>query len=180
VNLPGIYHPRSVLMVKAFYFLSDVDEYCSPTLVVPGSHRFPMEWVFPKVEQAEDMPGAVAFTGKAGDAYIFNGRMYHSSSPHRGGPRRKMLIVNYGHFWMRVFRGYEPSEAAKAKANCEIKRQILGISDRDPYMSRTGVPADATVEELLAQVDPPAREPGANVYPRDYAVRRAGVMGMRE
>jgi ectoine hydroxylase-related dioxygenase (phytanoyl-CoA dioxygenase family) len=149
VGVRGIYHPRSTVMVKTFTLLSDVDEKSGATYAIPGSHRFPMDWKFPKVQEPEDMPGWVPFSGKAGDVWVFNGRCYHSASHHRGDRRREVLIVNYGHSWMKVFDGYEPSTAVKAKADGMMKRQILGMGKSWGHT----VPADASFDELLKPSD---------------------------
>src|SRR5205823_5708603 len=44
VGMGGVYHPQSVMMVKAFFLLSDVDENSGGTAMVPGSHRFPLDF----------------------------------------------------------------------------------------------------------------------------------------
>lgn len=132
VGMHGVYHPRSILMVKVFYLLSDVDENSGGTAMVPGSHRFPQDFSFPKVEDPRQMPGAVQMTGKAGDAYLFNGRTYHCAVNNDSDRPRKVLIYNYGHFWMKVWQGYEPSARliAEAKASGDpVRMQLLGIGE---------------------------------------------------
>jgi hypothetical protein len=42
---------------------------------------------------------------------------------------RKVLIYNYGHFWMKVWPGYEPSERLRGAAQTEVRRQLLGLGD---------------------------------------------------
>jgi hypothetical protein len=124
VGMPGVFHPRSLLMVKVFYLLTDVDAAMGPTQMVPGSHRW------------EDSPGplepVVTMTGNAGDAYLFNGRVYHRAANNTSDRWRKVLIYNYGHFWMKIWQGYEPSarllDEAKASGDA-VRRQLLGIGD---------------------------------------------------
>src|SRR6266542_346173 len=79
VGMAGVSHPRSVLMVKVFYLLTDVSTEGGGTAILPGS--------------------------------------------------RRILIYNYGHFWMKIWQGYEPSEALKAKATTPVMKQLLGIGD---------------------------------------------------
>lgn len=132
VGLAGVYHPRSVMMVKVFYLLSDVDANSGGTAMVPGSHRFPMDFKFPDVKDPREMPGAVQMTGKAGDAYLFNGRTYHCAVNNDSDRPRRVLIYNYGHFYMKVWQGYEPSERLirEAKASGDpVRMQLLGIGD---------------------------------------------------
>ena len=132
VGLPGVYHPRSLVMVKVFYLLTDVNANSGGTAMVPGSHRFPMDFRFPEVADPREMPGAIQMTGKAGDAYLFNGRTYHCAVNNESDHPRKVLIYNYGHFWMKVWQGYEPSARliADAKASGDpVRMQLLGIGD---------------------------------------------------
>jgi hypothetical protein len=132
VGMGGIYHPRSIVMVKVFFLLSDVDADSGGTAMVPGSHRFPLDWKFPDVGDPREMPGAVQMTGRAGDAYLFNGRTYHCAVNNNSDCVRRVLIYNYGHFWMKIWQGYEPSErlVADAKASGDpVRMQLLGIGD---------------------------------------------------
>ena len=74
------------------------------------------------------MPGAIQMTGKAGDAYLFNGRTYHCAVNNESDNPRRVLIYNYGHFWMKIWQGYEPSPrllsptpkrpATRCESNC--------------------------------------------------------------
>jgi len=130
-GMPGVFHPLSTLMVKVFYFLTDVDEENGPTMVIPGSHKFPDDYPFPEIEDPKAMPGAVAITGRAGDAYFFHGRVYHAAAHNESSRYRRVLIYNYGHTWMKIWQGYEPSETVRAKADTQLKRQLLGMTD--PY-----------------------------------------------
>jgi ectoine hydroxylase-related dioxygenase (phytanoyl-CoA dioxygenase family) len=134
VGMQGVYHPRSVMMVKAFFLLSDVDADSGGTAMVPGSHRFPVDFKFPQVDDPRQMPGAVQMTGKAGTAYLFNGRTYHCAVNNNSDRPRRVLIYNYGHFWMKIWAGYEPSQRlreAATQSGDPVRKQLLGIGD--PY-----------------------------------------------
>jgi ectoine hydroxylase-related dioxygenase (phytanoyl-CoA dioxygenase family) len=131
VGLRGVYHPRSVLMVKVFYLLTDVAPESGATAVLPGSHRFPMDFKLPQVENPGAMPGHARTAFPAGTAWLFNGRTYHAALDNNTDQPRRVLIYNYGHFWMKIWQGYEPSEALKAKAATPEMKQLLGIGD--PY-----------------------------------------------
>jgi phytanoyl-CoA hydroxylase len=143
VGMGHIYHPRSTLMVKVFYLLTDVPEGGGGTAILPGSHRFPLDFAYPKVENPDAMPGAVCMTYPAGTAYLFNGRCYHAALNNRTEVTRRVLIYNYGHFWMKIWQGYEPSEALKAKAKTRVMRQLLGIGDA----YGTSLAGDSSLEE---------------------------------
>jgi phytanoyl-CoA hydroxylase len=127
VGMPGVYHPRSVMMVKLFFLLEDVSEDGGCTLFLPGSHRYPMDFPLPKVETPTDMPGHVKMAHPAGTAYFFNGRCYHAATPNNSDRARRVLIYNYGHHWMRIWPGYEPSPTLQAKATTEMRKQLLGL-----------------------------------------------------
>lgn len=130
VGLPGVYHPLSVMMVKVFFLLTDVNADSGGTAMVPGSHRLPMDFQYPEVGDPKNMPGAVQMSGKAGTAYLFNGRVYHAAVNNDSDHPRKVLIYNYGHHWMKIWPGYEPSAKLLAWAketNDPVKMQLLGL-----------------------------------------------------
>jgi ectoine hydroxylase-related dioxygenase (phytanoyl-CoA dioxygenase family) len=134
VGLRGVYHPLSVLMVKVFYLLSDVNADSGGTAMIPGSHRLPMDFAFPAVDDPKQMPGAVQMTGRAGTAYLFNGRVYHCAVNNESDHTRRVLIYNYGHLWMKVWPLYEPSERLLQEARASgdpVRMQLLGIGH--PY-----------------------------------------------
>lgn len=130
VGLAGVYHPMSVMMVKVFFLLTDVNADSGGTAMVPGSHRFPMDFKFPQVASPKDMPGAVQMSGKAGTAYLFNGRTYHAAVNNDSDQPRKVLIYNYGHHWMKIWPGYEPSQRLQdwaQQSGDPARMQVLGM-----------------------------------------------------
>jgi len=127
VGMPGVYHPRSVMMVKLFFLLEDVAENGGCTLFLPGSHRYPLDFPLPRVQQPTDMPGHVKMSHPAGTAYFFNGRCYHAATDNDSDTPRRVLIYNYGHHWMKIWPGYEPSAELLAKAQTPVRRQLLGM-----------------------------------------------------
>jgi len=129
VGMERVYHPRSVLMVKVFWLLSDVAPDGGATALLPGSHRYPPEFTLPRPEIPERMPGHVRMAHPAGTAWLFNGRVYHAALSNRSPTPRRVLIYNYGHFWMKIWPGYEPSERLLREARTPVRRQLLGIGD---------------------------------------------------
>ncbi len=129
VGMPGVYHPRLVLMVKVFFLLSDVSPEGGGTAILPGSHRFPLDFQLPHVQDPAAMPGHAKMAFPAGTAWLFNGRMYHAALNNDSDQTRRVLIYNYGHFWMKIWQGYEPSAALKSRATTHVLRQLLGIGD---------------------------------------------------
>lgn len=136
----GVDLPRSLLMVRVMIALDDVAADGGATLVLPGSHRWGAEVRLPPVAVPEEMPGAVALACAAGTAYLFNGHLRHSPGTNRGARTRRMLLYNYGHKWMRMWRGHEPSERLRRAATTPMRRQLLGLTP--PYR---GPDADPTV-----------------------------------
>ncbi len=134
VGMPGVYHPRSTIMVKLFFLLDDVAENGGCTLFLPGSHRFPMDFPLPRVEFPTDLPCHVKMAFPAGTAYLFNGRCYHAATPNDSDRARRVLIYNYGHHWMKIWPGYEPSESLQARAHSAVRKQLLGLGPA--YMTR--------------------------------------------
>lgn len=131
VGMPSVYHPLSTLMVKVFFLLSDVPPGGGGTAIIPGSHRFPMDFRLPQVANPDDMPGHVRMEHPAGTAYLFHCRIYHAALNNNTNETRRVLIYNYGHSWMKFWQGYEPSETLKATAKTRVMRQLLGMAD--PY-----------------------------------------------
>jgi len=148
-NMPAVDHPRSLLMVKVFYVLEDIPEDGGATLVLPGSHRTPLEPEMPNAEAPEDLPGAVRMALPAGSAYLITGRTYHSAGNNRSDRYRHLLIYTYGHKWMRMWDEYRPSAALAAQARTPMRQQLLGLTD--PY----GPAVDDPVPPLFPTVETP-------------------------
>jgi len=130
-GFPSIYHPRSRLMVKVFYVLEDIPHDGGGTVFLPGSHCFSPDLKLPNTEIPEDMPNAIRMDLPAGSAYLMHGRLYHSVGNNLSNLRRKLLIYTYGHKWMRVWGGYEPSDSLISQATTPMLRQLMGLTD--PY-----------------------------------------------
>lgn len=130
-RVPGVHHAGSTMMVRAMIALDDIPEDGGATLVLPGTHRQPDGTPIPRVATPEDMPGAVALTCKAGTAYFFNGNLVHSPGTNRSAATRRVLLFNYGHKWMRMWAGHEPSARLAASASTPLRRQLLGLTP--PY-----------------------------------------------
>jgi ectoine hydroxylase-related dioxygenase (phytanoyl-CoA dioxygenase family) len=130
-RVPGVHHAGSTMMVRLMIALSDIGEDGGATLVLPGTHRQPDDTPIPRVASPEDMPGAVRLACRAGSAYFFHGNVVHSPGTNRGAATRRVLLYNYGHKWMRIWRGHEPSPRLAAAAATPMRRQLLGLTP--PY-----------------------------------------------
>ncbi len=132
-RVPGVNHAGSTMMIRAMYALTDIAADGGATLVLPGTHRQADDTPVPQVSVPEEMPGAVALTCRAGDAYFFNGNLVHAPGNNRSaeGVTRRVLLYNYGHKWMRMWSGHEPSPQLAAAAGSPLRRQLLGLTP--PY-----------------------------------------------
>jgi ectoine hydroxylase-related dioxygenase (phytanoyl-CoA dioxygenase family) len=127
----GVNHAGSTMMVRLMIALEDVGWDGGATLILPGTHRQPDDTPIPRVATPEDMPGAVRLTCRAGTAYFFHGNVVHSPGTNRGAVTRRVLLYNYGHKWMRIWKGHEPSPRLAAAARTPMRRQLLGLTP--PY-----------------------------------------------
>lgn len=127
---PGVHHPRSRLMVKVFYVLQDIPWNGGATVVLPGSHAFPMGKL-PNPDVPEDLPGSLRLALPAGAAYVMAGRTWHCAGNNLSDLPRRLLIYNFGHKWMKPWDGYEPSDQVLAQATTPLRLQLLGKTD--PY-----------------------------------------------
>jgi hypothetical protein len=129
-GFPGIHHPMSRLMIKVFFVLQDIPHDGGGTVMLPGSHRFPTGRPV-NTEVPEDMPNGVRMALPAGAAYLMAGRTYHCVGNNLSDRPRRLLIYTYGHKWMRIWDGYEPSPKLAAQATTPMLAQLLGLTD--PY-----------------------------------------------
>jgi Phytanoyl-CoA dioxygenase (PhyH) len=127
----GVHHAGSLMMIRAMIALSDIAPDGGATLVLPGTHRQSDDTPIPAVPTPEEMPGAVPLACAAGAAYFFNGNLLHAPSSNRSTVTRRVLLYNYGHKWMRMWRGHEPSPRLAAAARTPMRRQLLGLTP--PY-----------------------------------------------
>lgn len=127
----GVHHAGSTMMVRAMWALDDIGPDGGATLILPGTHRQPDDTPIPRVASPEEMPGAVRLTCRAGAVYFFHGNVVHSPGTNRGTAARRVLLYNYGHKWMRIWKGHEPSARLIAQARTPMRRQLLGLTP--PY-----------------------------------------------
>ena len=110
-----VVHPR--VSVKVAYFLTDLPEAGGGNLcVVPGSHR----------TAAPDPNAAIEITARAGDALLFDRRLWHSASSNHSAATRIVLFYGYSYRWLRPKSALDLPEIA---ARCgPIRRQLLGAA----------------------------------------------------
>ena len=122
------------LTVSLILALEDVDEVVGATRVVPGSHRWTDYERSP--EPAESIPATLL----AGDALIYNGRVFHGGGANQTVDRwRWALHLSFVVGWLT------PEEAASQiypaslieHRSPRVKR-LLGMSSFNPYPGRGG------------------------------------------
>src|SRR5438067_197772 len=88
------------LLSKLAYWLTDQTELHRGALrFVPGSHRLTGRPA--QADGAVDPYDAVEIRAKAGDAVLFEQRMWHAVGPNLSEMTRKSLFFGYGYRWLR-------------------------------------------------------------------------------
>lgn len=114
-------HPR--VSVKVGYFLTDLPRAGMGNLsVVPGSHQ----WGRPDHGLLDTPDGAVEVTAGAGDAIVFDRRLWHAASTNRSGVTRVFVTYGYAYRWLRPKSAMDVASLSEA---CDpIRRQLLGAA----------------------------------------------------
>ena len=122
---PSAGGPQSRLSLKIGYFLRDLLEPNMGSLgVVPGSHL--IEDPIPWKDDEPNPEGAVELKVHAGDAVIFENRLYHAGYPNHSDQTRVVLYYGYGYRWLKPI-DYQGSMPDDVLAKCSpIGRQLLG------------------------------------------------------
>jgi ectoine hydroxylase-related dioxygenase (phytanoyl-CoA dioxygenase family) len=113
--------------VKICYCLTDFHEPRSGmTLLARGSHKRTKPL---SVKQGEVDPSdleVVDLKVNAGDAFLFENRLFHTAAPNLGDRCSKVVLYGYSYRWMKTETYLEiPNERQLVKAN-PVTRQLLG------------------------------------------------------
>ena len=116
-----MHHP--MVSLKVGYFLTDVSAPGMGNLcVAPGSHRL-ANGAFAVGEDGQPA-GAIEVLASAGDAIVFDRRIWHSASSNRSVAARKFLTMGYAYRWL------QPKSAMRLEHLYDtvdpIRRQLLG------------------------------------------------------
>lgn len=129
------------LQFKVQYFLTDVStENSGNLIVVPGSHRLPLDPNGVSHEEAVER-GAIQVLARAGDAIIFPWTIWHGVAPNRSGRVRKTALMRYGQLWCRSVDYISPSSATLGRLTLR-QRRLLGDLGPDPHPSDYYRPSD--------------------------------------
>ena len=119
--------PRLALKV-GFYLTDCPDPSYGMTLFAPGSHKLQEPLSIPP--GAIDPPGAAQPKMEAGDAVIFENRLWHAGGLNHSGVTRKVVMLQYAFRWIKAV-DYVPQELSAPDDYSETERQLLGLRDMD-------------------------------------------------
>ena len=116
--------------IKVGYCLTDFPEPQSGfTLFAPGSHLLPTP--LPIRKGAVDPDNAVDLCLKAGDAFLFENRVFHTAAPNLSTRTSKVIIIGYSYRWMGGIRDnmkvVQPNDEVLDQVD-DIGKQLLGVS----------------------------------------------------
>jgi ectoine hydroxylase len=115
--------PQPRISVKVGYFLTDLPEPRMGNLaVVPGSHLRGA----PEVEPGSQPPGATELTVAAGDAVLFDRRLWHAASTNVSVRTRIFVTYGYSYRWLRPKSAMHHEELFARVS--PIRRQLLGYA----------------------------------------------------
>jgi ectoine hydroxylase-related dioxygenase (phytanoyl-CoA dioxygenase family) len=115
-------HPR--LSVKVAYWLTDLNAPGQGAMqVVPGSHR--LTGPLPINPQAGHPFGAMEIHAAAGDALLFEQRLWHAAAPNITTSPRICLFYAYGFRWLRP-TDYRDVPDALMQQLPPTRQQLLG------------------------------------------------------
>lgn len=121
MNLDLETDPQPRISVKVGYFLTDLPAPGMGNLcVVPGSHGRGR----PALDAGEQPEGAIEVLAAAGDAIVFDRRLWHSASTNVSPVTREFVTVGYSHRWLRPKSDMALDELLPSLS--PVRRQLLG------------------------------------------------------
>lgn len=115
--------PQPRVSVKVGYFVTDLPEPGMGNLcVVAGSHGQGR----PSLSMGEQPEGAIEVTAAAGDAILFDRRLWHSASTNHSDRTRVFLTVGYSYRWLRPKSAMDLGDVLDALP--PVRRQLLGAT----------------------------------------------------
>lgn len=162
------------LNTKVLVYLTDVGRDDGCTACVPGSHLWdhaPDHLVYKgmggggsqatKVRDQRDMPGMVAAEVKAGSAFLFNTRLWHTTLPNTGDRDRWCVLTLYCPFYQKqpgvTVEAAVALEAAN-QLNTPERRQLFGLepmTGANGYKRLAQHNGDDTDDRMFKGVRPP-------------------------
>jgi Phytanoyl-CoA dioxygenase (PhyH) len=119
---------RGYYVCTAIWMIDDFTRANGATRLVPGSHRtgkVPKE-VMPDPFAAH--PDEIVVEGKAGDAFIFNGHVWHAGRENATDERRRAILVHYVRSDYPTRLNYPEVISPEVRAQLgPIEREVLGL-----------------------------------------------------
>jgi ectoine hydroxylase len=123
MNLDLDCSPQPRISLKVGYFLTDVTHAGMANLcVVPGSHQRGR----PDLGFGEQPEGAEELIAAAGDAVVFDRRLWHAASTNTSDTTRVFVTVGYAHRWVRPKSAMQHADLVERVD--PVRRQLLGWS----------------------------------------------------
>ena len=118
--------------IKVGYCLTDFKQSHSGfTLFASGSHLIDTPLPIPKGEV--DPVGTIELCLNAGDAFLFENRLFHTSAPNLTDRVSKVIIFGYAYRWMggshKAMSLVQPDETVLAQVDDVTKQLLGGTSD---------------------------------------------------
>ena len=116
--------------IKVGYCLTDFKQSHSGfTLFASGSHLIDTPLPIPKGEV--DPVGTIELCLNAGDAFLFENRLFHTSAPNLTDRVSKVIIFGYAYCWMggshKAMSLVQPDDAVLAQVD-DVAKQLLGAT----------------------------------------------------
>ena len=116
--------------IKVGYCLTDFKQSRSGfTLFASGSHLIDTPLPIPKGEV--DPVGTIELCLNAGDAFLFENRLFHTSAPNLTDCVSKVIIFGYAYRWMggshKAMSLVQPDDAVLAQVD-DVAKQLLGAT----------------------------------------------------
>ena len=113
--------------VKVCYCLTDFHEPCSGmTLLARKTHLRTEPLVMRNGEVDPKDVELCDLTLSAGDAFLFDNRLYHTATPNKSGRTSKVLMYGYAYRWMKPEIYLEAPDLRKLAQSDPITFQLLG------------------------------------------------------
>ena len=150
LELEGDPHPR--VSLKVGFFLTDATSSDRGNLhVIPGSHKTNRP-EFP-ADENEEHPEATPICVDAGDAVLFDRRLWHAAGHNRSNVTRKAMFYGYSYRWLKPRD--DMTVAHYMERADPIRRQLLGASPTGGFgftsPSDEDVPLKAWVAEYVGE-----------------------------
>jgi len=113
--------------IKVCYCLTDFHESdCGMTLMARGTHLRTEPLVIRKGEVDPEGVEVCDLRLNAGDALLFENRIFHTAAPNRGNRVSKVLIYGYAYRWMKPEVYLEVPDGRHLEKADPVTRQLLG------------------------------------------------------